>query len=71
MFVARAFGCLYRPVPMDPAINAVSDIPPPIATSVVRGSEQGESHGGLFVVDPAEPARHPVLTWDTMRRTES
>jgi hypothetical protein len=50
---------------MEQAINAVSDIPPLIATSVVRGSEQGESHGGVFIIDPANQAVHQVLDWDT------
>lgn len=50
---------------MEQAINTVSDIPPLIATSVVRGSEQGESHGGIYIVDPAAQAVHQVLDWDT------
>jgi hypothetical protein len=50
---------------MEQAIKAVSDIPPLIATSVVRGSEQGESHGGIFIIDPASQAVHQVLDWDT------
>jgi len=42
-----------------------ADIPAMIATSVVRGSEQGESHGGVYIIDPAEQAVHQVLDWDT------
>jgi hypothetical protein len=50
---------------MEQAITAVSDIPPLIATSVVRGSAQGESHGGVFIIEPATQAVHQVLDWDT------
>ena len=50
---------------MEQAIYAVSDIPPLIATSVVRGSEQGESHGGIFIIDPATQTVQQVLDWDT------
>lgn len=36
-----------------------------IATSVVRGSQQGESHGGVFLVDlVSQDVRQPV-DWDT------
>ena len=52
-------------MPMSETIHTVSDIPPLIATSVVRGSEQGESHGGVFIVDPEAQAVHQVLDWDT------
>jgi len=50
---------------MDHAIKTVSDIPPLIATSVVRGSEQGQSHGGIYLVDPATEAVYQLLDWDT------
>ncbi|MGI9236637.1 MAG: hypothetical protein ACR2QZ_04530 [Woeseiaceae bacterium] len=50
---------------MEQAINTVSAIPPLIATSVVRGSEQGESHGGIYIIDPAAQAVHQMLDWDT------
>ena len=50
---------------METAIQSVSDIPPLIATSVVRGSEQGQSHGGVYLIDPATRAVHQVLDWDT------
>ena len=46
-------------------IESVSDIPPLIATSVVRGSEQGQSHGGVYLVDPAGHSVHQVLDWNT------
>lgn len=49
---------------MKRAIQTVSDIPPLIATSVVRGSEQGQSHGGAYLIDPATQAVHQVLDWD-------
>jgi len=46
-------------------IKSVSDIPPLIATSVVRGSEQGQSHGGIFIVDPGTQSVFQVLDWNT------
>ena len=36
-----------------------------IATSVVRGSEQGQSHGGVYIVDPASQSVRQMLDWDT------
>lgn len=50
---------------MNDPIQSVSDIPPLIATSVVRGSEQGQSHGGVYIVDPASQIVQQVLDWDT------
>ncbi|MBT8102889.1 MAG: hypothetical protein KJO95_07955 [Gammaproteobacteria bacterium] len=50
---------------MEHPIQSVSDIPPLIATSVVRGSEQGQSHGGIYLIDPGAQAVHQVLDWDT------
>ena len=50
---------------MSDSIRSVSDIPPLIATSVVRGSEQGQSHGGVFIVDPASQAVLQMLDWNT------
>lgn len=49
---------------MSESIQSVSDIPPLIATSVVRGSEQGQSHGGVFIVDPATQSVSQVLDWN-------
>ena len=49
---------------MQACIESVSDIPPLIATSVVRGSEQGQSHGGVFIIDPPSQSVHQVLDWD-------
>ena len=40
-------------------------LPTLIATSVVRGSRQGESHGGVFVVDFERQAGRQVLDWNT------
>ena len=48
------------------AINSVSDIPPLIATSVVRGSEQGQSHGGVYIVDAATQSVQQMLDWNTV-----
>ena len=50
---------------MQTPIKSVSDIPPLIATSVVRGSEQGQSHGGVFIVDPASQSVTQMLDWNT------
>ncbi len=36
-----------------------------IASSVVRGSDQGESHGGVFLVDFETQAVRQVIDWDT------
>ncbi|MGD2129135.1 MAG: hypothetical protein PVJ17_07505 [Lysobacterales bacterium] len=36
-----------------------------IATSVVRGAEQGDSHGGVYLVDFAEQEVHQVVDWNT------
>ncbi len=46
-------------------ISSPADVPPLIATSVVRGSRQGQSHGGVYVVDPRNQAVHQVLDWNT------
>ena len=37
-----------------------------IATSVVRGSQQGESHGGVFLVDLIDQEVRQVIDWNTM-----
>ena len=50
---------------MSHPIQSVSDIPPLIATSVVRGSEQGQSHGGVYIVDPASQSVQQVIDWNT------
>ena len=47
-------------------IESVSAIPPLIATSVVRGSEQGQSHGGIYIVDPASQTLQQMLDWNTV-----
>ena len=36
-----------------------------IATSVVRGSRQGESHGGVYLVDFARQSVRQVIDWNT------
>jgi hypothetical protein len=36
-----------------------------ITTSVVRGSEQGESHGGVYVIDVEGQDVHQVINWNT------
>jgi hypothetical protein len=47
------------------ATQSLDDLPPLVATSVVRGSEQGESHGGIFIVDPASQGVYQALDWNT------
>lgn len=37
-----------------------------IATSVVRGSHQGESHGGVYLVDFDEQSVRQAIDWNTM-----
>lgn len=46
-------------------ILTIADIPPLIATSVVRGSEQGQSHGGVYLISPAHRSVHQVIDWNT------
>ena len=48
------------------SIESLADMPPLIATSVVRGSEQGQSHGGIYLIDPAAQAVHQVMDWNTV-----
>lgn len=36
-----------------------------IATSVVRGSQQGESHGGVFLIDLVDQQVRQVIDWNT------
>ena len=42
-------------------------VPRLIATSVVRGSEQGESHGGVYLVDFARRKVTQAIDWNTTR----
>jgi len=37
-----------------------------VATSVVRGSHQGESHGGIYIVDFEEEKIYQPVDWNTM-----
>jgi hypothetical protein len=37
-----------------------------VATSVVRGSQQGESHGGVFLIDLVGQDVSQVIDWNTM-----
>jgi hypothetical protein len=41
------------------------ELPTLITTSVVRGSEQGESHGGIYLVNFAEQSVNQVVDWNT------
>jgi len=36
-----------------------------ITTSVVRGSQQGESHGGIYLVNFAQESVDQVVDWNT------
>jgi hypothetical protein len=47
-----------------PNLNQVT-LPKLIATSVVRGSQQGESHGGVYTVDFARQEGAQRLDWNT------
>ncbi|MCH9693514.1 MAG: hypothetical protein K0U72_03315 [Gammaproteobacteria bacterium] len=40
-------------------------LPKLIATSVVRGSQQGESHGGIFIVDFDAQSGEQLVDWNT------
>ncbi|RLA33511.1 MAG: hypothetical protein DRR11_05280 [Gammaproteobacteria bacterium] len=40
-------------------------LPIVIATSVVRGSEQGQSHGGIYLIDLEDETTHQVYDWNT------
>jgi hypothetical protein len=40
-------------------------LPTVIATSVVRGSQQGESHGGVYIVDFHRQEGRQVVDWNT------
>lgn len=46
-------------------VRSIEQIPPLIATSVVRGSEQGQSHGGIYIVDAASQSVNQMLDWNT------
>ena len=39
-------------------------LPKLIATSVVRGSQQGESHGGIYLIDLESAAFEQVVDWN-------
>lgn len=41
------------------------DMPTLIATSVVRGSQQGESHGGIYLINFANQEVNQVVDWNT------
>ena len=42
----------------------MQSLPTIIATSVVRGSQQGESHGGIYLVDFEKQVANLVIDWD-------
>jgi len=51
--------------PADP-VRSIDQLPPLIASSVVRGSEQGQSHGGIYIVDPTTQTVNQMVDWNTV-----
>ena len=45
--------------------NTLPTLPKLIATSVVRGSEKGQSHGGVYTIDFARQAVEKHIDWNT------
>jgi hypothetical protein len=45
--------------------NTTFELPTLIATSVVRGAEQGDSHGGIYLVDFKSQEVTQVVDWDS------
>lgn len=43
----------------------MSELPIVLASSVVRSAHQGESHGGLYLVDLASGSQRMVIDWNT------
>lgn len=43
----------------------MTDLPTLIATSVVRGSQQGDSHGGVFLIDFEQQEVRQTVDWNT------
>lgn len=43
----------------------LDDLPKLIATSVVRGSQKGQSHGGVFTIDFSDQAVEQHIDWNT------
>ena len=37
-----------------------------VATSVVRGTRQGESHGGVYLIDLTRKRARQVIDWNAM-----
>lgn len=42
----------------------MNDLPRVLATSVIRSTHEGESHGGVYLVDLASGVREEVVRWD-------
>lgn len=47
------------------AAAKLNNIPALLATSVVRGSQQGDSHGGVYLIEPARQAVTQVVDWNS------
>ena len=45
--------------------NTQFSLPTLITSSVVRGTQQGESHGGIYLVNFADQTVDQVVDWDT------
>lgn len=43
----------------------MKSLPKLLVTSVVRGSSQGDSHGGLYLVDLEKQSFEQVFDWNT------
>lgn len=43
----------------------LSQIPALLATSVVRGSQQGDSHGGVYLINPGKQSVRQVVDWNS------
>ncbi|MEZ5938946.1 MAG: hypothetical protein R3C52_12140 [Hyphomonadaceae bacterium] len=43
----------------------MKSLPRLLVSSVVRGSQQGDSHGGLYLVDPSTGSVEQVMDWNT------
>ena len=54
-----------RPVDEPRAARSIK-LPPLIATSVIRGANKSESHGGIYLVDMQKGKSRQVINWDDM-----
>ena len=45
-------------------MKSTSSLPSVLASSVIRSSQQGESHGGVYLVDLEQSTHHQVIDWN-------